>query len=82
MDIVLPMRKNARAQEDRDFAEWLRGTVRKLKQGELPPKSWEQRHSPFDDSAAQRRIAKLIAEIAERRKVEKEAAERLRNKPH
>jgi len=48
----------------------------------LPPESWERRHSPFEDSAAQRRIAALIAKIAERRKVEEEAAERLRDRPH
>lgn len=57
--------------EDRDFATWLRQTIRKLKDGDakqndLPPESWERHYSPFEESAAQRRIAALIAEIAER----------------
>jgi hypothetical protein len=60
------MSSNQHRREDPDFAKWLRRTVRKLKNGDLPPESWEQRHSPLEDSAAQRRIARLIASIAER----------------
>lgn len=58
--------------EDRDFAEWLRRTARQLKDGELPPEPWELNQSPFEDSAAQRRIAKLIANIAEKSKYKRD----------
>lgn len=61
--------KNARARtEDEKFADWLRRTADELKRNDLPPESWEQRGSPFEDSAAQRRIAALIASIAEKPK--------------
>jgi hypothetical protein len=58
--------------DDRDFAEWLRRTARRLKDGELPPEPWELHQSPFEDSAAQRRIAKLIASIAEKTKYKRD----------
>jgi hypothetical protein len=51
--------------EERDFRNWLHRTVRKLKRGELPPESWEVRH-PLDDSAVQRRIARMIGDVAEK----------------
>jgi hypothetical protein len=51
--------------EDEEFANWLRHTAKQLKLGDLPPESWE-RHSPFDDSSVRRRIARLIASIAEK----------------
>jgi hypothetical protein len=44
----------------------LRRTARDLRRGGLPPENWELRHSPFEDSAAQRRIASLISRIADR----------------
>ena len=73
MNLELPMTKAPAGQpEDRDFAEWLRRTARRLKDGELPPETWELRHSPFQDSAAQRRIAKLIAGIAEKTKYKRD----------
>lgn len=53
--------------EEEEFANWLRHTAKQLKRGDLPPESWE-RHSPFDDSSVRRRIARLIASIAEKPK--------------
>ena len=71
--------KNARARtEDEKFADWLRKTAGELKRNELPTESWEQRHSPLEDSAAQRRIAALIASIAARPR-EREAV-KIKNK--
>jgi hypothetical protein len=59
--------RNARARaEDKEFANWLRRTAQNLQRGELPPESWEQRQSPFENSEVQRRIAALIASIAEK----------------
>jgi hypothetical protein len=59
--------RNARARtEDEEFAQWLRHTARNLQRGELPPESWEPRQSPLEDPAVQRRIASLIASIAEK----------------
>jgi hypothetical protein len=49
--------------EERDFRNWLHRTVRKLKRGELPPETWEVRH-PLNDSAVQRRIARMIGDVA------------------
>ena len=73
MNLASPMTKATGGRpEDRDFAEWLRRTVRRLKDGELPPEPWELRQSPFEDSAAQRRIAKLIAGIAEKTKYKRD----------
>jgi hypothetical protein len=76
------MNAQSRLPQNGELAEWLTRTLRQLKQGELPPESWERGISPFEDSAAQRRISRLIVEIAERRKVEEEAAERLRDTRH
>jgi hypothetical protein len=73
MNFASHMPKAAGGQpEDRDFAEWLRRTARRLKDGELPPEPWELHQSPFEDSAAQRRIAKLIASIAEKTKYKRD----------
>lgn len=64
MELALTMKQNPGSRtEERDFRNWLHRTVRKLKRGELPPESREQRH-PLDDSAVQRRIARLIGDIA------------------
>lgn len=67
------MNGKPQGQHNGELADWLKRTMRKLRNGDLPPESWEQRYSPLDDSAAQRRIAALIAEIAERPR-EKEIA--------
>jgi hypothetical protein len=50
--------------DTQDFAAYLRLTARDLKRGDLPPEPWQFQHSPFEDSAAQRRIATLISRIA------------------
>jgi hypothetical protein len=63
---TMMVKENTKKKETQDFATYLRRTSRNLKRGDFPPESWELRHSPFEDSAAQRRIAMLIAEIAER----------------
>ena len=64
MELIFAMRNNSASQtEERDFKDWLRRTAEKLKRGELPRESWEERH-PLDESAAQRRIAALISRIA------------------
>lgn len=61
------MGKNTAFRSDEgEFTNWLRHTADQLKHGELPPESWDLRHSPLEDSAAQRRIATLISRIAER----------------
>ncbi|HEX5779691.1 MAG TPA: hypothetical protein VFY21_12700 [Xanthobacteraceae bacterium] len=59
------MRNNSvRKTEEPDFKDWLRQTAEKLKRGELPPEAWDERHSPLEESAVQRRIAALISRIA------------------
>jgi hypothetical protein len=59
------MRNNSASKtEEHDFRNWLRRTAEKLNRGELPPESGDARHSPLEDSHAQRRIAALIARIA------------------
>jgi hypothetical protein len=50
--------------DTREFEAYLRLTARDLKSGDLPPEPWQLRHSPFEDSVAQRRIATLISRIA------------------
>ena len=62
------MTKAVAGKEEQEFANWLRQTARNLQQGDLPPETWELRQSPFEDSAAQRRIASLISRIAVRPK--------------
>ena len=65
MELIFAMRNNSASQtEERDFKDWLRRTAEKLKRGELPPESWDERHSPLEESAVQRRIAALISRIA------------------
>jgi hypothetical protein len=61
------VKENSKRADAHDFAKYLRRTARDLKRGDLPPESWERRHSPFEDSAAQRRIASLISRIAAKR---------------
>ena len=46
------------------FADWLRRTMRKLKDQALPPESWERGLSPAERLAAQRRIWELTESIA------------------
>jgi hypothetical protein len=60
------VKENSKGSDMRDFAAYLRRTARDLKHGDLPPEPWQFRHSPFEDSAAQRRIATLISRIAEK----------------
>ena len=60
------VKEDSKRSDARDFAEYLRCTARDLKRGDLPPEPWQLRHSPFEDSAAQRRIATLISRIAEK----------------
>lgn len=72
MELVSPMTKTPAARSDaRQFANWLRQTVQQLKDGDLPPETWEHQ-SPFEESGAQRRIAKLIANIAEKPKYKRD----------
>ena len=62
------VKEDNKRSDAQDFAAYLRLTARDLKRGDLPPEPWQLRHSPFEDSAAQRRIATLISRIAEKEK--------------
>jgi hypothetical protein len=63
---LMMAKENIKRTDARDLAAYLRRTARDLRRGGLPPENWELRHSPFEDSAAQRRIASLISRIADR----------------
>ena len=67
MELIFAMRNNSASQtEERDFKDWLRRTAEKLKRGELPPESWDERHSPLEESAVQRRDAAKNLQAAAR----------------
>jgi hypothetical protein len=69
MELAMASRKSSgTTSKPRKFRAWLRRTMQRLKGNALPPESWERHLSPVEQSAAQRRIADLIDNIAEKRR--------------